>query len=61
MCEIAVHSEAKEVTVYNVIEKHGKKEDGKHLRDEHQELEENLSSLDYTKVRFVVARLSLSS
>lgn len=46
--EIAVHSEAEEITVYNAL---GKQDDksSQHFRDEHQALEELLYSLDYTK------------
>jgi len=46
--EIAVHSEAEEITVYNSTGL--TEEDSKSLRNEHQELEEILYSLDYTKL-----------
>lgn len=48
--ELAVHSEAEEVSVYNVVDAKEGDQAGKHLRDEHQALEEILYSLDYTKV-----------
>jgi len=48
--EIAVHSEAEEVTVYNNVDHDVGKDAGKHLRDEHQALEEVLYSVDMGSV-----------
>jgi hypothetical protein len=48
--ELAVHSEAEEVSVYNVLEAKGLTTDSKVLRDEHEELEKVLWSADWTKV-----------
>lgn len=51
MREIAVRSEAEEVTAYNALEAAGKSEDGKHLRDKHQKFEEDLWTLENKNVR----------
>ncbi|GAA5865575.1 hypothetical protein JCM8547_007654 [Rhodosporidiobolus lusitaniae] len=48
--ELATHSEAEEVSVYNVLESKGLVSDSKVLRDEHEELEKILWSVDWTKV-----------
>ncbi|GAA5820879.1 hypothetical protein JCM11251_001858 [Rhodosporidiobolus azoricus] len=48
--ELAQHSEAEEVTVYNVLEQKGLVKDSKELRDEHEMLEKELYSVDWTKV-----------
>ncbi|GAA5946130.1 hypothetical protein JCM3775_004156 [Rhodotorula graminis] len=48
--ELAVHSEAEEVSVYNELEKRGLASESKLLRDEHEELEKQLYSVDWTKV-----------
>ncbi|KAK4050467.1 hypothetical protein OIV83_003537 [Microbotryomycetes sp. JL201] len=47
--EIAIHSEAEEATVYKSLEKESEA-DANHFRDEHQQLEETLYSLDYTNM-----------
>lgn len=48
--ELATHSEAEEVSVYNVLEQKGLIKEGKELRDEHEQLEKVLYSVDWTKV-----------
>uniref|UniRef100_A0A0K3CU05 BY PROTMAP: gi/342319008/gb/EGU10960.1/ Proteophosphoglycan 5 [Rhodotorula glutinis ATCC 204091] n=3 Tax=Rhodotorula toruloides TaxID=5286 RepID=A0A0K3CU05_RHOTO len=48
--EIAVHSEAEEVSVYNDLESRGLAGESKELRDEHEQLEKVLYSVDWTKV-----------
>ncbi|GAA6050882.1 hypothetical protein JCM3770_005754 [Rhodotorula araucariae] len=48
--ELAMHSEAEEISVYNDLEKRGLASESKLLRDEHEELEKQLYSVDWTKV-----------
>lgn len=40
--EIALHSEAEEVGVYNVLEEKGFAQESKEFRDEHEQLENSL-------------------
>lgn len=48
--EIALHSEAEEVGVYNVLEQKGFAKESKEFRDEHEQLEKVLYSVDWTKM-----------
>ncbi|GAA5998810.1 uncharacterized protein JCM10292_005716 [Rhodotorula paludigena] len=48
--ELAVHSEAEEAGPYNTLEEKGLVQESTALRQEHQELEEILWSLDWTKI-----------
>ncbi|GAA6013098.1 hypothetical protein JCM10207_006171 [Rhodosporidiobolus poonsookiae] len=48
--ELAQHSEAEEVSVYNVLEQKGLITESKELRDEHEQLEKELYSVDWSKV-----------
>ncbi|BGP20176.1 hypothetical protein JCM10213_000739 [Rhodosporidiobolus nylandii] len=60
--ELAMHSEAEEVSVYNVLEAKGLTKESDLLRKEHQELEEVLYSVDWTKVDSAeLAPITLSS
>ncbi|GAA6039163.1 hypothetical protein JCM8097_000444 [Rhodosporidiobolus ruineniae] len=48
--ELAMHSEAEEVSVYNVLEQKGLAKESAEFRDEHEQLEKVLYSVDWTKV-----------
>ncbi|GAA5869491.1 hypothetical protein JCM3774_001466 [Rhodotorula dairenensis] len=48
--EIALHSEAEEIGVYNVLESKGFAKESKEFRDEHEQLEKVLYSVDWTKI-----------
>lgn len=48
--EIALHSEAEEVGVYNVLEEKGFGKESAAFRDEHEQLEKVLWSVDWTKI-----------